>query len=153
MTLVLDNTVMSNFALVRRADLLRHFVTDAVVTTSAAWNELQQGISLGRIPELDWSWLEVVTLSGPENSLARTWWPALGLGEATCMALAYTRGLRFVTDDRLARREARRLGIPITGTLGLLRLLVDDQLLALEEANAILQQMIGYGYHCPVQSL
>ena len=153
MTLVLDTTVMSNFALIERIDLLRHFVADAVITTDAAWSELLIGMSLGRIPKLDWSWLEVVALDETESNLAQTWWPALGLGEATCMALAYTRGLRFVMDDRLARREARRLGIPITGTLGLLRTLVDDQVLSLDEANFILQRMISYGYHCPVQRL
>jgi predicted nucleic acid-binding protein len=152
MKLVVDNTVMSNFALVNRVDLLR-LIADEAITTVTAWDELQSGVALGRIAALNWSWLEIVTLQEAEDKLARTWRSALGLGEATCMAVAYAREFRFATDDRLARREARRLGIPITGTLGLLRALVDDQAITLDEGNLLLQQMIRYGYRCPVQSL
>jgi predicted nucleic acid-binding protein len=77
--------------------------------------------------------------------------PRLGPGEATCIALAYTRHFRFVTDDRLARREARRLGIPLTGTLGLLTALVDERAISRDEGNFVLREMIGRGYRCPVE--
>ena len=34
--------------------------------------------------------------------------------------LAYEKGLRIILDDRKAREVAQRLGIPVTGTVGLL---------------------------------
>lgn len=153
MTLVLDNTVLSNFALAKQVDRLQHFAAEGLATSEATWRELQSGINLGRVPEADWSWLSVLPLRDDEEALIRTGLPGLGRGEATCIALAYLRGLRFATDDRLARRTARRLGIPLTGTLGLLIALVEEQAISRDEGNHILQQMIEHGYRCPVEHL
>ena len=41
-------------------------------------------------------------------------------GEAEAIALAYKKGIRIILDDRKAREAALRLGIPVTGTIGLL---------------------------------
>lgn len=41
-------------------------------------------------------------------------------GESEAIALAYEKGLRIILDDRKAREVAQRLGIPVTGTVGLL---------------------------------
>ena len=64
-----------------------------------------------------------------------------------------TRGCRFLTDDRDARELARRLRIPLSGTLGVLARLIDIGCLRLEEADALLAQMIAAGYRSPVPSL
>ena len=153
MTLVLDNTVLSNFALVHRIDLLQYFASEELVTTDAAWRELEVGMESGRVPRADWSWLAVLSLQGEEQTFALTGLTGLGAGEAACIALAYSRHYRFVTDDRLARRAARRLGVPITGTLGLLTALVDEQVLSRTECDETLRQMIEQGYRCPVEHL
>lgn len=41
-------------------------------------------------------------------------------GESEAIALAYEKGVRIILDDRKARGLAQRLGIPVTGTVGLL---------------------------------
>ena len=41
-------------------------------------------------------------------------------GESEAIALAYERGMRIILDDRKAREAARRLGVPVTGTVGLI---------------------------------
>lgn len=41
-------------------------------------------------------------------------------GEAEAITLAYERGCRIILDDRKARVAAAQLGVPITGTVGLL---------------------------------
>jgi len=41
-------------------------------------------------------------------------------GESEAIVLAYEKGLRIILDDRKAREVAQRLGIPVTGTVGLL---------------------------------
>ncbi len=41
-------------------------------------------------------------------------------GEAEAIALAYEKGLRIILDDRKAREVAHRLGLKVTGTVGLL---------------------------------
>ena len=153
MRLVLDNTVMSNFALVGRTEWLRKVWPGMLVTSEEAWAELQAGVRLGRIPDIDWSWLTVLPLTEVEREARDELMPPLDEGEAACLALARSRGYAFLTDDRVARREARRLGVPISGTLGVLKSLVDEGYVSLEEANEALEQMIALGYHSPVRSL
>jgi predicted nucleic acid-binding protein len=41
-------------------------------------------------------------------------------GESEAIVLAYEKGLRIILDDRKAREVAQRLGVPVTGTVGLL---------------------------------
>ena len=41
-------------------------------------------------------------------------------GEAEAITLAFEKGVRIILDDRKAREAAQRLGIPVTGTVGLL---------------------------------
>ena len=150
MRLVLDNTVMSNFALIGRANWLRDVWPGMLVTSEDTWAELQTGVRLSRVPEADWSWLTVLALTEAERELRDELMPPLGEGEAACLALACRRGFAFLTDDRAARREARRRGVPLSGTLGVLKSLVDEGRVSLEEADKALQQMISLGYHSPV---
>ena len=48
---------------------------------------------------------------------------------------------------------ALQMNIPISGTLGLLLRLVDQDTLSEYEADALLAQMIASGYRAPVNSL
>jgi predicted nucleic acid-binding protein len=99
-------------------------------------------------------WLELLRLESPDEfalyeELAR----ALDLGEASCLALAAHRQLSMATDDAAARRIASRLGVPLTGTVGILGASVREGQLALPAANAILAGMIRAGYYSPVETL
>ena len=153
MRLVLDCTVLSNFTLIGRTNWLRQVWPDVLVTSEESWGELQAGIRLGRLPSTDWSWLTVLSLTEAERAVRDELMPPLDRGEAACLALARSRGYAFLTDDRVARRETRRMGIPLSGTVGVLISLVDEGHVSLEETNQALQQMVALGYHSPVQSL
>ena len=41
-------------------------------------------------------------------------------GESEAIVLAYEKGLRIILDDRKAREVAQRLGVHVTGTVGLI---------------------------------
>ncbi len=153
MLAVVNNTVLSNFAIIRRPDLLRHVFGRDLVTATAVLEELGAGERLRRIPICDWSWLRGIRLTNDERALADRLSKSVDAGEAACLALAYTRGLIFLTDDRDARRLAQLMEISISGTLGILRSLVDDGQLDLRAANKLLTAMIEKGYRSPVRSL
>lgn len=153
MLLVLDNTVLSNFALVDRATLLASLAPGQLVTVTDAWLEWQAGVEPGHIPPCDLHWLSVLQLSAAEQELRDEFMPPLDIGEAACLAVALLRGCALLTDDRIARREARRLGVPLSGTIGALTSLMDQGVISEQEANQILQQMIAAGYRSPLQSL
>ncbi len=63
-------------------------------------------------------WIRTVPLRNPENIAIHE---EVDLGEAAVFVLAEERGARLVIlDDRDARRYAERLGLPFTGTVGIL---------------------------------
>jgi predicted nucleic acid-binding protein len=63
-------------------------------------------------------WLQVEDPS--DSSMVAALRLVVDEGEAGAIALAYEKGVRLIVDDRKAREAALRLGIPITGTVGLL---------------------------------
>ena len=64
---LLDNTVMSNFAVIERPDLLPTAFGSKLATSQQAFDELQADVRLGKLPSLDWSWLPVWTLEEGEG--------------------------------------------------------------------------------------
>ena len=150
--IVLDNTVRTNFALVKHTALVLRLWPTAC-TTAEAMAEYQHGASLSRVPAQAWSKLPIVSLSETERSLADSLSPRLGAGERTCLAVACERHGLFVSDDLDARLSAQRLGLEITGTLGVLVLSVKRKLLSRQAANDALAAMIASGYRAPLDRL
>jgi predicted nucleic acid-binding protein len=153
MIALLDNTVLSNFTVVERADLIQLALGADAATTQIVWDELQAGIDLGKIPPQDWSWLSVLSVTETEQPLYRLLTQWLNAGEASCLAIAANRGYRVFTDDRDARELATGRHIPVSGTLGLLLLLVDSKFISLVIGDKLLTRMISAGYYSPVTTL
>jgi predicted nucleic acid-binding protein len=65
------------------------------------------------------SWITVLSLSRGLD--ARTVVPGLGAGERQAISLAVElQAAWLVLDDQAARQVARRIGLPVTGTVGIL---------------------------------
>ncbi len=153
MTFVLvDNTVLSNFAFAKRPDLLQQ-AFDNLAAPCAVMDELTEGEQSGRVPHHEWDWLEVVELTTEETMHFDALRQSLGAGEAACIAIALVRGGIVLTDDRDARSKAHAAGVIVSGTLGALVNLVDAGVLTLEQADALLAEMKQHGYYSPVDSL
>jgi len=153
MTVLLDNTVLSNFSLVRRPDLVRAAFVEQVGTTEQAFHEMQDGIAIGRIPACDWGWLSRLALTPVEQARFEVFQEHMGIGEASCLAMAKERGHKLATDDKDARRLARQLGIPLTGTVGILAILVKQGLISLADGDRFLNDMVASGYRSPLETL
>jgi len=153
MIALLDNTVLSNFTLIKRADLVQLALGKNAAITQTVWDEFQAGIDLGKLPAQDWSWLPILTITEVEQPLYQLLTRRLNAGEASCLAIAASRGYRVFTDDQDARELAARRHIPVSGTLGLLILLVDQQNISQTTGDNLLTRMISSGYHSPVTSL
>lgn len=136
---LLDNTVMSNLAIVQHPKLLRTAFGDALATSQEAFDELHVGVEAGKLPALDWTWLPVWSLEPTEMTRYRKIRQRLNAGEAACLAMAVERGCRLLTDDRDARKLARHLQIPLSGTLGVLVRLADLNDLDFAEADRLLR--------------
>jgi predicted nucleic acid-binding protein len=150
--ILLDTTVLSNFAHIERLDLLCLALPEAA-TTPQVLAELERGVTSGHVPACNCEWLEVVRLAPTEEaSLARVRL-ILDDGEASCIAVALERKGILFSDDLDARRFARRRGLCVSGTLGVLALLVKRGHLVAAEADDCLHEMIAHGYRSPVSSL
>ncbi len=151
--IVIDNTVLSNFALVQRPKFIRHAFREKVGTTDQVFNELTRGVELGRLPECSWEWLERIRMTASEVVQFAQLRRQLDEGEASCLAVAAQRKWNVATDDKDARKWAIRLHIPHTGTLGILGLLITQKHMTLGEGNDWLHLMINAGYHSPMKTL
>ena len=149
---LVDTTVLSNFAQIQRPEWVQLVLPDAV-TTEWVIQELESGVSQGYVPLCDWSWVGIVQLSQDEQMSLDRACLVLDKGEASCIAVAVGRDAMLYTDDLLARSSARQEGIDVSGTLGVLAKLVFKGYLSVKEADRHLRTMIAHGYRSPVDSL
>lgn len=150
---LIDNTVLSNFAIIQQPELISHSFTDQVATTEHVFQELEVGIEIGRLPVCNWGWLRKIALTSAEDSRFHQLTAHLGKGEASCLAVAAQRNYKLATDDKDARQRAVRLNIPYTGTLGILAILVRTSQITLTDGNNFLKQMTDSGYYSPLTRL
>ena len=153
MTILLDNTILSNFSTLRRPALVREAFIEEVVTTEHVSREMQVGVTIGKIPPCDWKWLKNVALTPPEMVRFRKLTARLGQGEASCLAVAVERKYKLATDDKDARQWSRKLGISHTGTIGILAMLAKKEHITLTEGNRFLGELIAAGYRSPLAKL
>ena len=106
MILLLDNTVLSNFALVGQIDLLPKALGGQVATTAQVMGEFDDGVARGRLPKTDFTWLALIHLEAEEEIRLQKFLARVNMGEASCLAVASYRNGRFLTDDRDARKLA-----------------------------------------------
>ena len=127
---IFDTTVLSNFALAGRPDLLERRYKVTAFTTVEVVNELRKGVKAGyaylesilrHIESFDADgWLRIlVPESAVEHRVQAEFDEVLGFSEASCLTLAISRGLTFATDDLAARRLAQAREVPLTGTCGI----------------------------------
>jgi len=151
---VADNTVLSNFALIEREDILAKLFKDTLFTTEEVLEELKQGEYRNVLPERDWQWIKVLKKeSSKEEFLFRLFAESFGKGESSCLSIAISRDLKVLTDDKDARKLAQRREVSVSGTIGVLVEAVREELLSIEEGNTMLSDMIEQGYFSPFEAL
>ncbi len=153
MLVLLDNTILTNFALVELRPILRELWGKRVATTEEVLEEYAAGVETGKLPRVDWAHLKIIILSSKEQVLAISRFPKLGRGERSCLIVAIERDATLATDDQLARRVALYRGVELIGTIGILKTCVQSKLLSRMDAQLKLDEMIAAGYYSPVLKL
>jgi hypothetical protein len=88
-------------------------------------------------------WVQTVPLANPQHARV---YVGLDEGEAAVLALAEERAARLVIIDELkGRRYAHRLGLPLTGTVGLLLLARERGLI--DRLAPLLEELQEQGLH------
>ena len=152
--ILLDTTVLSNYALVDQLHRLRLFARGRALATDVVLAEFEEGIARNLFSSPDITWIRRTRIrGGEEGRLFQRFSMRLGAGEASCLAVAIQRKHDFLTDDMDARKAALREGVRVSGSVGVLVNLINRELIHLEEGNRILRDFIASGYFSPVEKL
>jgi predicted nucleic acid-binding protein len=125
--IVADASVLIALAKLRKLDLLRLMYQDVLIGPEVKVETIDAGKKISasgaeRIERaLDDGWLRIARLSQREKKTAQNIVSKSRLhpGEAESIALASSRGLMVILDDREARSFAEGLGIEFLGTAGI----------------------------------
>lgn len=150
---LLDNSVLSNFALAGECELLKEKLQEKLAIPEEVKKEFLLGIENGIIPKTDFKWLRILKRTDDEERLFERFCSRLGKGESACLAVAISRKYKLFTDDIDARNTAQRLEVPVSGTIGMLTYLVHKGHISLKKGNKILNEMISKGYYSPIKIL
>ncbi len=150
---ILDSTVLSNFALVRRTNLVTTLWPGSASTTRAALDEYLSASDKSLFPPSIWINLAILDLTENEKELAQRIPARLGAGERACIAASIVRKALFVSDDLDARKVARNMQVVVSGTLGILIGCAQLGIIAWDEGTDILGRMIAAGFRSPITEL
>jgi len=141
--IVSNTTPLSELAKIDRLDLLQILFT-RILIPSAVYTELTTGNhpATTAIPAATWIETRVVNQAERIEQLLQT--PGLDRGECAAIALAEELNAdRLLMDERVGRRLAQQLGLPVIGTIGIL--LLAKRLGILNEITPLLNDLIDQG--------
>ncbi len=116
---ILNNTPLVALWVLRRLDLLRDLFGEVLIPPAVHAEFLAIDRAARQEALAEASWIKATPLANPRRILAYT---GLDEGEAAVLVLAEELAGVVVMDERKGRRYAKRLGLALTGTLGLLLL-------------------------------
>lgn len=120
MTIVSNTSPIFYLSTIGQLDLLHQLYNEIVIPTTVFQEITNVGntdVSAKLIPTLDW----IKTQSAKDRILVNTLSQKLDPGEAEAIALAIElNAVRLFIDERLGRNAAIRLGVTVTGVLGIL---------------------------------
>jgi uncharacterized protein len=144
MLVVVNTTPIIALSLIGQFDLLQKLYGRVSIPAAVEAEISAAGTSGVGVRELqEAAWVDVVSLQDPSraNLIAD-----LERGEAEVIALAQEQNAGLVIiDERLARRHAKRLGMQLTGTLGVL--LRAKQLGMVGAVKPLIDQLLESGIH------
>jgi len=157
--IVVNTTALSNLARVDRLGILKKLFGKITIPIQV-YEEILQGINEGyyflervdKMTEEGWTVFEAPT-SMKGRKYLKELIISVGYGEAAGIAVAKEQGLLFFSDDKKARRVAEQEGLSVSGTLGTLKLAIEEGMISIEDADKILGEMIRGGYRSPIQSM
>ena len=151
--ILLDNTVLSNFAQAKIVSAVFSLWGDQVCTTTEVMEEYKAGIASVGLPKSAWKGLKIAKQTEEEQAFGVKFSTRLGAGERSCLAIAHARRAIFATDDLFARATAKKQNILVIGTIGILIECITKNILTRTEAQNALDLMIAKGYRSPIEDI
>jgi uncharacterized protein len=138
-TVVCNATPLINFAVINRLDILPAMFGQVVIPQAVYDETTDSGFPGSQVvlQAIDSGWLQVCTVSTVVTAIP----PGLDDGEREAIALALETGeQRILLDEREARKIAQSFGLQVIGTLGILLLAKNQQIVP--QVKPLLDAMI-----------
>jgi predicted nucleic acid-binding protein len=144
MIVVADSGPLHYLILLHQTELLHHFYGQVIVPEA-----VMKELTAGKTPQLvkKWmseppSWLQIQAVPAHKLALVTD---DLDLGEREAIALAHLLQADLLLIDEISgRTEARRRSLQVTGTLGILRIAAEKELIEVPEVLASLRETSFY---------
>ena len=115
---IINNSPLVFLWILNLLPLLRELYTDVWIPEEVQEEFLSTETTLRRSSLDNAPWIRTVSLTDPQSTSA---YGSLDRGEASVLAVAKEHNARFVIiDEKKAREEAKRIGLPVKGTVGVL---------------------------------
>lgn len=164
-SIIFDDTVLSNLTLTQILYVIRRLYAARAFIGKATRREIQAGIRSNcnftrlrnqtKLQTVDQAiqegWMQItddeINSSNQvvELRLCIEYSKLFSTAESEAMAIAHNRNWVFASDDGTAKRFARKQGIRVTGTLGILAKAVKSNVICSSVANRIYAQLIEEG--------
>jgi predicted nucleic acid-binding protein len=163
MSIIVNTTVLSNFAAIESIGMLHELHGELFIATEV-YEEIRDGLEEGYAfygdvvrhiyPMAPDGWLRLTSLVDDEEfGLFASMPSRLHQGEAASLAIAQRRDWVLLTDDQAARRWAIEQGVRLSGTVGCLVLGVERGLWSVARGNGCLSRMVQAGFFAPVPDI
>ncbi len=128
MVVVSNSTPLIALSKINKLSLLNHFFEEIIIPEEVYNEVVIRGGTLygaGEVADSPWIHLKAVNNKQAVDALSLN----LDRGEAEAIICAQELGALLLIDDRDGRNAASELGIPITGTIGILLMAAEDGLI------------------------
>ena len=125
---IVNNTPLVAFWAIGRLDILRSLFDEILIPAAVRDEFLATEKESRRRTLREESWIRVVEVQNPRRTQS---FVGLDTGETEVLVLAEEQGASLVLiDERKARRFAERMGLPLSGTLGVLLLAKEEKVIS-----------------------
>ncbi len=142
MVVVANSTPLIALSKIGLFELLKEYFGEIIITGEVYAEVVTRGGDLFGAKEVSTSdWIKIID---PDNKLAvESLSVHLGRGEAEAIILAKEKNALLIIDDKDGRTMAANLDIPVTGTVGLLKLAAENGKVDLKKT---LDELIASGF-------
>ena len=146
--LVLDSSTIIALAEIGMAGIMEALGMDTIVPQAVYEEVVVKGHSRPGSGELEDLARQgkVKVLAARNRALVEALHDPLGMGESEAIALAVEHGCTVILDDRIARLKAKSMGLAVKGTIGLLRLAYDKDIIDRDKLIRALRELKEHGF-------
>ncbi|MEK6887770.1 MAG: hypothetical protein AABX14_02375 [Candidatus Aenigmatarchaeota archaeon] len=143
MDVIMDTNIASTFGKIERFDLLEALFPDSTLFISSS---VQSELSAEKWLKLAKKVIKTAKTTGPTKPEAKLTEKLLskrnmGKAEAECIAIAKSRGMLLLTNDKIAVKEARKAGADLMDLRAIVRHLWKQNVLSKEAAESLITEI------------